>query len=59
VYRNGPPTAVIAFLLALVGGTVLALGHLVGGAILVLLALYCAWATDRTRRDGDDHSGLY
>jgi hypothetical protein len=59
VYRNGPPTIFFAFIFAMVGGTLLALGHLVGGVILVLLAVYFAWAADRVRRDGDDHSGLY
>lgn len=59
MYRRGPPTAWFAFVLAVVGGTVLALGRLVAGVVLVALAVYCMWAWDRTRRDGDDHSGLY
>ena len=59
MYRQGPPTPVIAFVLAIVAGTLLATGRIVGGAIAVGLALLCAWAIDRTREDGDDHSGLY
>ena len=59
MYPNRPPTIFFAFIFAMVGGTLLALGRLVGGVILVLLALYCAWAADRVRRGGDDHSGLY
>jgi hypothetical protein len=50
---------VIAFVLAVVAGTVIALGHIVGGALLVALALLVAWAAQRTNDDGDDHSGLY
>jgi hypothetical protein len=59
VYRQVPPTPWIAFVLALVGGTLLALGHVVGGLIVVGFALLCGWAAQRTRDDGDDHSGLY
>jgi hypothetical protein len=59
VYRNGPPTIVIAFVLALVAGTVLALRHWIGGAVLVVFALLLAWARDRAANDGEDHSGLY
>jgi hypothetical protein len=59
MYRSGPPTIVIGFLCALIGGGVLAAGDLGAALFLIGLALVCAWASDRTRRDGDDHSGLY
>jgi hypothetical protein len=59
MYRNTPPTWAIALILALVGGTLLALGHVIGGVVLVALALICGWAWDRMIRDGDDHSGFY
>jgi hypothetical protein len=59
VYRRNPPTWVYAFTAALVGGLLLATGHLVGGGVLIAIAVMLGLAWDRTVRDGDDHSGLY
>jgi hypothetical protein len=59
VYRRNPPTWVYAFLAAFFGALLLAKGHLVGGGILVVIALLLGLAWDRTVRDGDDHSGFY
>lgn len=59
MYRRRPPTWVYAFVAALVGAVLLARGHVVGGAILIVIALLLALAWDGTVRDGEDHSGLY
>lgn len=59
MFRNQPPTIWYAFVFAIVGGTVLALGHIVGGLVLTVLAVFTGWAAFRTAQDGDDHSGWY
>jgi hypothetical protein len=59
VYRNGPPTPVYAFIAALTGGTLMAQGQLIGGGVLVALAIVLGIGWQLSLRDGDDHSGLY
>ena len=59
MYRRNPPTWVYAFLAALVGGILISQGHLVGGGVLIVLAIVLKVGWDLTVSDGDDHSGLY
>jgi hypothetical protein len=56
MYRERAPTAAYAALFAVIGGVLLSLGQWVGGAVLVVFALACAWAN---YADKDDSSGLY
>ncbi|HEY1597402.1 MAG TPA: hypothetical protein VGF74_18530 [Thermoleophilaceae bacterium] len=59
MYRRHPPTWAYAGVAAMVGAVLLAQGHIVGGAVLVVIALILGFAWDRTVRDEDDHSGFY
>lgn len=44
-----------AFVLALVGGTLLAVGHYVAGVVLALIALVIYALALRARERGEDH----
>jgi drug/metabolite transporter (DMT)-like permease len=56
VYRERAPTRIYAFMFAVLGGVLLAIGHWVAGVVLVVLALACMTAD---YFDNDDSSGLY
>jgi hypothetical protein len=56
LYRERPPLAFIAVLLAVIGGILLAKSHWVGGGIAVAFALIAAVGNYSNK---DDSSGLY
>jgi len=58
VYRRSPPTRWLAFALAMVAGTLLAVGKVVGGVIATALAVVVFWLAQRGDDEGG-HDGLY
>jgi hypothetical protein len=51
-----PPLMLYAYVAALVGGILLAMGHYVGGAVLVAVALILAGARFIADQRGEDES---
>lgn len=42
--EQAPPTRLLAFVFAVLGGLLFATGHAIAGAALTIAALACAWA---------------
>lgn len=50
------PTGLYAFGFAIIAGVLIALGHIVAGLVLAVLAVLCLWAW---RNRDEDERGIY